>query len=61
MQLALADDLIETVQLGVSEPFPSSRTPEAILGWMARNDEEIHELSYVVLEDLIAEQTATRH
>lgn len=61
MQLSLAADLIGTVQLGVSEPFPANHSSLAVLGWMTRNEEEIHELSYAVLEEIIAEQTATRH
>lgn len=60
MTLIIAEDIIETAQIGVTEPFPQDHTAEAIQGWMHRNQSEIHWLSQSVLEDLITE-AAPRH
>lgn len=61
MLFELEPGLVELVQTGVDEAFPTNPTVESVKEWMGRNRDQIHWTGQAVLEDALQAASPTQH
>lgn len=61
MLFELEPGLVELVQTGVDEAFPTNPTVAQVKAWLERNQDQIHWTGQAVLEDALEAANPTQH